>query len=596
MDQARHWFGHFWAKLTRRKVIREDLMKTNLKRSLSPVAVIAIGIGQMAGGGAFVVLGPATQYAGPAVVISFAIGALVAFVTGMCYAEFASTIPQAGSGYVFSYVTIGEFVAFIVGWQMVLEELVSAASMSSAISGAIDAMTNNTISEWTINNVGAFDSPYLAAYPDLLALAAGLLITTLMLLGSNRFTFIGTVLSFLGVVFIIFSIIVCFVFADSSNWTSVGFAPYGFRGIMRGAAVTFFAYIGFEGVSSAGEEAANPQRTIPLAMFSSLGIVTVFYLLQSIGLTLVVPYTQIDPQSAFPEAFISIGYPGIGITLAIGIIISLIGGLISNLFTMTRTTYAMAKDGLLFRLFAKVNSYTRSPIYSELIFGALAALLAVIFNLEILVEFLSVGTLCTYTIVAGCSIILHYQTRVAIYDVQQEGGDPTKRRGIAEDDGYEDLDDLVGYGELKSRYRFWKRSYSPYPGFAVDISVVLLAAFAGAFYSVFIYAYDELADMVWWAVLLVVLFPLGFISAFLVITAHKKRRLRLPFQMPSVPLIPAISIALNVLLLSNLGWMSWVRFIVWLTIGESNEELPPEIFSLYFIFFPGYFFLLFQVF
>ncbi|XP_055347237.1 probable cationic amino acid transporter isoform X2 [Paramacrobiotus metropolitanus] len=548
----------FLSRLTRRKVISDDVMSTELSRILTPLAVIMIGIGQMSGGGAFVVLGTAARLAGPGVMLSFAIGGLVAFTTGMCYAEFAATIPRAGSGYLFTYVTLGEFIAFVVGWQVILEELISLSSMSSAISGAIDSIADHAVSNYTMAYVGTFHSPMLAAYPDLLALGIGLVSLVVFLFGVNSSIFTSNVFTGLQLAVIVLCIAAGFAFADFSNWTVEGFLPNGFRGVMEGAASSFYAFIGFEGVACAGEETANPQKTIPMALFTSLGIMVVLYLLQAAALTLMVPFREIDPESAFPEAFAQLGHGVIAGVVALGIVIGLIGGLINGLYSLTRVVYSMSQDGLLFRIFGKINSRTKTPLFAEMFFGALAAALAVVFNVEILVEFLSVGTLIAYTIVSASSIVLHYQHRVTVYDVQRR-----KSHAIELPDDFEQ--DMMA-GKLKDSFR--RFSIAPRPNrYAVDIAVVTFAIFVGAFLSMFSYAYSEIQECIWWALLLVILFGLGFVASYAVIVAHHKRRLRLPFEMPSVPFVPALSMALNILLLVNLSGMTWTRMAIWFSIG-----------------------------
>ncbi|OQV12832.1 Cationic amino acid transporter 4 [Hypsibius exemplaris] len=559
VDDAPGCCGNIWRKLTRRKVIYDDLMATDLSRVLSPLTVVLIGIGQMAGGGAFVILGTAALYAGPGVVVSFAIGALAAVVTGICYAEFAATIPRAGSGYLFSYVTLGELIAFIVGWQVILENLISCSALASAISGAINSMTDNAISNWTVHNVGSFHHQLLAPYPDLVALAIGFITVVAVCFGVHNSMRLSNILNGIEVVVIVFCIIAGFCLADTKNWTFAGFFPYGFSGVMKGAASSFFAFIGFEGVACAGEETANPQKTIPMALFTSLGIMVVLYLLQSAALTLMVPFNQVDPQSAFPEAFDKIGYTALGNVVALGIIIGLIGGLLTCLYTMTRITYAMSSDGLLFAILGKVNKRTKTPLIGEISFGSLAALLAVIFNLEILVEFLSVGTLITYTIVAAASIILHYQARVTVYDQQRQKLLPNPAMEIEAEE--------TEPGTLKRRFRFLSFLGVGYPGFIVDLCVLLFAIFIGGFLSIFAYAYNEIREGTAWAIILLVLFALGFLTAFFIIYAHQKRRLNLPYTMPWVPFIPASAIALNVLLLINLSATTWIRFSIWFAAG-----------------------------
>lgn len=205
-----------------------------------------------------------------------------------------------------------------------------------------------------------------------------------------------------------------FYYADYRNWTDYGgFTPFGFSGILSGAATCFYAYVGFDSIATSGEEARNPAFSIPVATFVSMSIVTIGYIFISSALTLMVPYTTIHPSAALPEAFAAHGVTWARIVISVGALAGMTTTLFGSLFSLPRGVYAMAQDGLLFKVLAKVNEKTQVPVITIAICGFLSALIALLFDIEKLVEFMSIGTLMAYTIVSAAVIVLRYRPNMA---------------------------------------------------------------------------------------------------------------------------------------------------------------------------------------
>ncbi|OQV12829.1 putative cationic amino acid transporter [Hypsibius exemplaris] len=524
--EAGGWIGGVFVRMTRRMVLRHSPLDTKLKRVLTTAGVTLFGIGQMAGGGPFVVAGAVAHMAGPGMVISFLIAGFTAILSGLCFAEFASAIPRTGSGYLFTYVTMGEFVAFLVGWQMILDQMLNVASVSSAVSGAVDAFANLAVANFTIAHVGPFPrESLLAPFPDFLAFGIGILSAVTMCFGFGRSAFLCNVLNAVNLLVILFCLAFGFATVDRTNWTYQGFLPYGFAGVMRGASSSFTSYIGFEGIASAGEETINPKRSIPLALMSSLLVLVVLYILMAVALTLAVPFEAIDLQAAFPEAFAYHGYIIEKNITSIGIALGMFGALIGSLYAVSRTAYAMASDGMFFKPFARISERTKGPLFGEVFFGVLAAFFALIFNLEILVEFQCVGTLMAYTIVAGCSIVFHYQRRVRVYadDVADiEIYRVADRKEDEEPPEPSSLPALIRYVE------------TVLPRFAVDIALLCFAIFVGLAFATTIDVEFDLEKWVhkteWWPLIPGLVMSGCAVICFLVILYHRKRHLRLYFK------------------------------------------------------------------
>ncbi|CAG2106245.1 unnamed protein product [Medioppia subpectinata] len=306
----------------------------------------------------------------------------------------------------YSYVTVGEFIAFVIGWNMVLEYLIGTAAGSAAISACIDALYGGAIHHTMKQTFGTF----VGHTPDLMAAVITILMTILLATGVKKSLMFNNVLNLVN--FGVWIIIVCssVFYIDFDNWTEHGgFAPFGWSGMLNGAATCFYAFIGFDIIATTGEEAENPQRSIPTAIITSLVIALTAYTTSGLIITLMVPYDQIDPDSAMVEMFAQNGANNLKMIVAIGALAGLLVSMLGSMFPMPRVVYAMAKDGLVFRELAQISSLTNTPLKATLILGAFTAFIAFIMSLEVLVEMMSIGTLMAYTLVSTCVLLLRYQ-------------------------------------------------------------------------------------------------------------------------------------------------------------------------------------------
>uniref|UniRef100_A0A8D8RTU7 Cationic amino acid transporter 4 n=1 Tax=Cacopsylla melanoneura TaxID=428564 RepID=A0A8D8RTU7_9HEMI len=412
-----HVFSGFCDKMSRTKQLdpSSDLMETPLKRCLNTFDITLLGIGHMVGAGIYVLTGTvARDLAGPGIILSFMLAGITSMLAAVCYAEFGARVPKAGSAYVYTYVSVGEFWAFVIGWNIILEHMIGAASVARAWSGYVDSLCGGAISNFTIAVVGELHEDLLGKYPDFLAFFVCLGYALLLGMGVKGSAFINSFLTLANLMVMGIVIVVGFYYGRIENWINEegGFLPYGISGVVAGAATCFYAYVGFDSIATSGEEAKDPAYSIPLATVVSMSVVALGYILVSAALTLMVPYWTINPNAALPEAFAMLDLHWLKYTVTFGALCGMTTTLFGSLFALPRCIYAMAEDGLIFKFLGKVNRTTQVPVINLAISGFFSALIALLFDLEKLVEFMSIGTLLAYTIVSASVIILRYRPAI----------------------------------------------------------------------------------------------------------------------------------------------------------------------------------------
>ena len=398
-----------------------------LRRSLTATNLTLLGIGAIIGAGIFVLTGQAAaQYAGPAIVLSFVIAGFGCLFAGLCYAEFASLIPIAGSAYTYGYATLGEFMAWIIGWDLILEYLFAASTVSVGFSGyfvelmkeigfAIPEKFAGAPLKW-VEADRAFHAT--SAVVNLPAMGLIFLLTVLLVIGireSARFNNIAVLIK-LSIVLAVIGFGIKYV--NTANWhpfipeNTGTFGHFGLSGVVRGSAVVFFAYIGFDAVSTAAQEAKNPQRDLPIGILASLAICTVLYILMALVMTGLTPFMNLNVPH---PVFVAIDAAGPGLKwLTYFINIGAIAGLASVVLVMLmgqpRIFYAMARDGLLPPVFGKVHPKFKTPYVATIITGAVAMVFGGLFPIDILGELVSIGTLLAFIIVCAGVLVLRYRS------------------------------------------------------------------------------------------------------------------------------------------------------------------------------------------
>jgi APA family basic amino acid/polyamine antiporter len=388
----------------------------SLKRALGPVNLITLGIGAIIGAGIFVLTGTAAaQFAGPAIVISFVIAGIGCIFAGLCYAEFASMIPIAGSAYTYGYATMGELVAWVIGWALVLEYAFGAATVAVGWSGFVNSLVGFFGTKLPFNPTPAIKIPLfghtIAAQVDLFALAAIVVITIVLVIGVRESANFNStaVLIKVSVVLVFVGLATAFAFGHwehmTANWhpfipkNTGSFGHYGWSGIMRGAGVVFFAYIGFDAVSTAAQEARNPQKDMPFGILGSLVICTILYIIVAGLLTGVKPYTTLNVAAPVADAAAEIGVRWGVILIDLGAIAGLASVMLVMLLGQSRVLYTMSHDGLFWGWASKLHPRFCTPYITSIVVGCFAAFLAAFFPIGFLGELVSLGTLLAFSIV-----------------------------------------------------------------------------------------------------------------------------------------------------------------------------------------------------
>ncbi|NXT20354.1 CTR3 protein, partial [Syrrhaptes paradoxus] len=581
-------------KLIRRRMVDLSSEDTHFARCLSTLDLIALGVGSTLGAGVYVLAGEvAKEMAGPSIVLCFLVAALSSVLAGLCYAEFGARVPKTGSAYLYSYVTVGEIWAFTTGWNLILSYVIGTASVARAWSAAFDNIIGNHISTFFMNTTTVNLPGVLAERPDFFALILIGLLTALLAFGVSESALVNKIFTAVNLVVLGFVIITGFVKGDIKNWQlseedyinrsnldpqddirkvfgSGGFVPFGLEGILTGAATCFYAFVGFDCIATTGEEARNPQRSIPIGIIVSLLICFVAYFGVSAALTLMVPYFLLNKESPLPEAFKAVGWEPARYAVAVGSLCALSASLLGSMFPMPRVIYAMAEDGLLFKFLSSINSRTKTPLSATITSGLLAAVLAFLLDLKDLVDLMSIGTLLAYSLVAVCVLILRYQSRQL---------NSPKAMEMLELNGNEEerviMNPAVTAASTQQKETLSLATLFNPPtdtptalsGRIVYVCVSVIATLITVICVVLTLKVTALKNAsVGWITALVLLLVALLIPT-IIIWRQPQSNQRLNFKVPFLPLLPIFSMFVNILLMVQLSRGTWVRFAIWMAVG-----------------------------
>uniref|UniRef100_A0A672T211 Solute carrier family 7 member 1 n=1 Tax=Sinocyclocheilus grahami TaxID=75366 RepID=A0A672T211_SINGR len=580
----------FGKQLLRVKVVDCSTEESRLFRCLNTFDLVALGVGSTLGAGVYVLAGAvARENAGPGIVLSFLIAALASVMAGLCYAEFGARVPRTGSAYLYSYVTVGELWAFITGWNLILSYIIGTSSVARAWSATFDELVGKHIENFCRLHMSMKAPGVLAEYPDMFAVLIILTLTALLAFGVKESAMINKVFTCINVLVLIFVVVSGLIKGTLKNWsldpkeilnqssyenTSEplpseerlgvgGFMPFGFSGVLSGAATCFYAFVGFDCIATTGEEVKNPQRAIPIGIVASLLICFVAYFGVSAALTMMMPYYMLDKNSPLPVAFKYVGWEGATYAVAVGSLCALSTSLLGSMFPLPRIIFAMANDSLIFSFLSHVSE-RKTPIIATMAAGLLSAVMAFLFDLKDLVDLMSIGTLLAYTLVAACVLVLRYQPEQPSVNVQYQRAscqEETEADSINESSagflpGSQDLCTLSNLLSPKNE------EPSRLSGFTVNICTSVL----GVLVCVFCVVAVQGGFQIWALTVLACLAVVCFIITML-IWRQPESKTKLSFKVPLLPFLPVLSMFINVYLMMQLDAGTWMRFAIWMAIG-----------------------------
>lgn len=396
----------------------------SLKRVLGPISLIALGVGVIIGAGLFSITGTvAAGYTGPAITLSFIIAAIGCCFAGLCYAEFASMIPVAGSAYTYSYATMGELIAWIIGWDLVLEYTVAATTVSISWSRYMVFFLNSI----GIELPHAFTAcPWDGGIVNIPAILIVIAMSLILMRGTAGSSFVNGLIVFLKIAVILVFVILGWQFIRTENYipyipeNTGALGEYGLSGILRGAAIVFFAFLGFDAVSTAAQETRNPRRNMPIGILMSLLVCTILYILFAHVMTGVAHYSEFSGQEGIAPVAVAIehmgtpgadgvivpAYPWLNKAIVLAILFGYCSVIMVTLLGQSRVFLSMSHDGLLPPFFSRINEKYRTPVHSNFLFMVVVGLLAGFIPAEVAGEMTSIGTLLAFTLVCAAVLIV----------------------------------------------------------------------------------------------------------------------------------------------------------------------------------------------
>ncbi|XP_077931859.1 cationic amino acid transporter 3-like isoform X2 [Halichoerus grypus] len=571
LRQALRRFGQ---KLVRRRPLEKKVYPSKSGIKLSTLDFVALGVGHTVGVGVYFLASVASNQAGPSIVIGILVAGLTSLLAGLCYAEFGARLPRSGSAYLYTYVTMGELWAFITGWNLILSLVADAVIVVHAGTLAFNILYGDQISETLHESISQHVLQFIAGNLGYFAMILLLFIIEIQYLLYHEYHIIFKLLTLVKLLVLSFVIISGFMKGDLHNWNlteedyiqaglndtfslgplgSGGFVPFGFEGILRGAATCFYAFIGFDNIVTKVEEAQTPKCSIPKGIVISLLICFLVYFGVSVALTLMVPYYQLQPGSTLSEAFLHIGWATAYYVVAFSVFFNIVTGNYMN-FTLPvrQVIYMMAMDGLLFPVLARFLFSTYGRFLTTVIFVTTGVIMAFLFGLTHLLDLRSLGTLISYSLVAFCVLIIRYQPEWTNEEneaqMQEENGPAAEK--------------------LTLQGLFFPGSPTPTPlsGRIVVLCSSLLALLLTLLCLVLAQWPGLLSGDP--APITVVVLLLGLITGITgVIWRQPQSSTPFPFKVPAVPLLPLLSIFVNVYLMMQMTAATWAQFGVWMLIG-----------------------------
>ncbi|XP_047307698.1 cationic amino acid transporter 4, vacuolar-like [Impatiens glandulifera] len=550
-----------------------------LPKRISVFDLIAIGVGSTIGAGVYILIGTvAREDTGPALTVSFLIAGLAAALSAFCYAELACRCPSAGSAYHYSYICVGEGVAWLIGWALILEYTIGGSAVARGISPNLAWFFGGQ------ENLPAFlaRKTLFGVVVDPCAATLVLIVTGLLCAGIKESSTVQAVVTSINVCAMVFITVVGAYLGFTTGWKGYklpsGYSPFGVNGIFAGSAIVFFSYIGFDAVTSTAEEVKNPQRDLPLGMGIALLTCCTLYMLVSSVLVGLVPYYALDPDTPISSAFASLGMEWAGYIVTTGAVTALLSSLLGSILPQPRVLMAMARDGLLPSFFSDINEHTQVPVKGTIVTGIFAAALAFFMDVSQLAGMVSVGTLLAFTIVAISVLILRYNPPdvVPLVSSFREPTDSVTTqytKFIDHEISEDSIEDTFTKGEtslqntlilkgVSESDHLRRRNIAAWSITFVCIGILVLACAAST---------ERLSSIP--RFILCGVGSIIMLCSLIILACIDQDDGRHNFGhtggfiCPFVPYLPVACILVNTYLLVNLGSWTWISVSIWLAIG-----------------------------
>eukprot|EP01113_Clastostelium_recurvatum_P022256 TRINITY_DN2650_c0_g1_i1.p1 TRINITY_DN2650_c0_g1~~TRINITY_DN2650_c0_g1_i1.p1 ORF type:complete len:593 (+),score=86.29 TRINITY_DN2650_c0_g1_i1:133-1779(+) len=502
----------------------------DLKKCLKWYDLISYGVGSTVGAGVLVTIGIVAKLdAGPGVLFSFLFAAAACLISAFCYSEFATRIPLSGSAYTFTYVALGEFLGWFIGWNLTLEYCISASAVARGWSSYFQKLIEAFGGElpWWIADQ-AFKGTDLFSFSPLSALIIALC-TVVLLFGVKDSARFNMVMTIINISTILFVIILGAFHVNTDNWHP--FLPFGINGSFAGAAVVFFSYIGFDSVTTLAGEVENPTRDLPIGIVGTLMIASVLYVGVSLVLTGMVNYSNLDAQAPLAAAFAHVGLGWAVKIVAIGSVTALTASTLCSLLAQPRIYYQMAKDGLFFARFATLNR-RQAPVFGTVFTGIFAAVLAMFLDLNALADMISIGTLLAFSVVCGGVVMARYD---------DQDLDPSSKV------------------HLSPRRRSWVTRLS--------LAALLFVFFLFSVGFSFVFKYSNLFPTNVGFILAIVFTGVPLVVITILIFLRPQLSTPRTFACPFVPFTPLLGMLVNTFLIIQLPLGSIYRVLIWSAVG-----------------------------
>ena len=562
--------------------------ETELNQCLSLFDLTMVGIGSIIGSGLFVVTGIlARNVAGPAITVSFIIAAAPSLIMGLCYAEFASRVPRVGANYLYTQVSLGEMWAFIVGWNYFIDSLISSAALARSSSEYINSIIGGEVYRFFENNMAFGNVEGIAKFPDFLAVTILILVLIFVVLGAWHSSTFITFVTCIKLTVILFMIVVGIYFANPDNWsTPEKFAPHGITGILTAAAQCLFAFGGVDAVAMASEESSNrnnPSRAIYLALAVSIGV----YVTVSTLLTLMAPYSLLTEYAPLANAYGKFAFPAAKYIVSVGALCALLGALLVSCFSATRVVYAMARDGLLPAFFGSINHSRQVPIRAAVFCGTIIVIASLLMDLQQLVQLLSIGMLTSSILLLSGVILTRYQPGVdsVTFSSGAASNSSSSRKLLNKvcpcieainvnprtDPEYQLVPELFASLEDVDEGENSNSNLSEpdeRTNLIANVCVASMVVCLAALCAVISHNWSSIVREEAWALISSVILLLLIVTSLVLLYQQPRNRATFPSMVPCVPALPLVSLVVDVILLVNLSFWTYVRFAICAVIGK----------------------------